>query len=250
MTICWECDELEAVTTYQGRPVCGLCLNILTQSPSGPVPGEPSGLRAVLLAAGLLVLFLLALFALPAHGQEACHPCSMRFVTPDCCRTPEEQQMFKAQYMISSISQDYKFTAADWEAMREAYVLPRPPQRHPGKLYWAETAALTASNVVDGYLTVTGERPGNRYHYAEAGFPRGSSYVLGQHPGALRYTAVMGGEQALFQFLAWRLERSPRRAYRLLGHAVMLQAAYSHASGVYYNLNPGPLGKPPVGGKP
>lgn len=100
------------------------------------------------------------------------------------------------------------------------------------KLFIAETAAYTVSNVLDGYTTARNTRRG----ITEADFPRGSSYLLGKKPSAARYAAVMGAQQVLTEFLAYKLERSPRKPLRLLGHALMIQGSYAHFDGFARNM--------------
>lgn len=55
------------------------------------------------------------------------------------------------------------------------------------KIFWTEVGAYTVSNILDGFTTVA--RPQG---YEEAGFPRGSSFLLGTQPSAARYVATMG----------------------------------------------------------
>lgn len=104
----------------------------------------------------------------------------------------------------------------------------------PGKTYWAETAALTASNVIDGYSTIAEQRLSPRV--TELPFPQGSRWLLGPRPSYPRYFACMGGLQLLTQVAAYRLERSPRRFNRLAGHGLMAYATYGHVDGAVSNF--------------
>jgi len=107
----------------------------------------------------------------------------------------------------------------------------RPEQVFSKKIFWTEVGAYTVSNVLDGYTSVA-HSPG----YEEAGFPRGSSFLLGQHPSAGRYVATMGAMQIATAFAAYRLEHSERRFLRLVGHALMIQGIYAHTDGYIGNV--------------
>ncbi len=99
------------------------------------------------------------------------------------------------------------------------------------KIFWTEVGAYTLSNVLDGYTTVA-----HPEGYEEAGFPRGSAFLLGQHPSAARYVATMGAMQVATSFAAYRLEHSQKRFLRLIGHALMVQGIYSHTDGYIGNV--------------
>jgi len=99
------------------------------------------------------------------------------------------------------------------------------------KIFWTEVGAYTLSNVLDGYTTVA-----HPEGYEEAGFPRGSAFLLGQHPSAARYVATMGAMQVATSFAAYRLEHSQKRFLRLIGHGLMIQGIYSHTDGYISNL--------------
>jgi hypothetical protein len=99
------------------------------------------------------------------------------------------------------------------------------------KIFWTEVGAYTLSNVLDGYTTVA--HPDG---YEEAGFPRGSAFLLGQHPSAARYVATMGAMQVATSFAAYRLEHSQKRFLRLIGHGLMIQGIYSHTDGYIGNV--------------
>lgn len=120
------------------------------------------------------------------------------------------------------------------------FCLPSPAQDAPllrpvPKTYWAETAAFTVSNVLDGYTTVMEqERYRTRVH-EKSFIEGGSSWLLGRHPGALRYGLGMGGLQAVSQLAAYRLERSPRRWQRWTGHALMAYGTQAHVTGAVNN---------------
>lgn len=108
------------------------------------------------------------------------------------------------------------------------------PQAPSMKLYWTETAAFTVSNVIDGWSTV---KLMHNNLYIEQPFPNGSSFMLGKHPRAARYTLVMGGCQLLTQYAAWKLERSHSRLFRLVGHGLMLDITEGHLQGFIVNVN-------------
>jgi hypothetical protein len=99
------------------------------------------------------------------------------------------------------------------------------------KIFWAEVGAYTLFNVLDGYTTIA--RPTG---YEEAGFPRGSSFLLGKNPSAGRYVSTMGVMQAATSFAAYRLEHSQKRFLRIVGHTLMIQGTYAHADGYIGNL--------------
>ncbi len=91
--------------------------------------------------------------------------------------------------------------------------------------------AYTLINVLDGYTTVA-----HPQGYEEAGFPRGSSFLLGKQPSAARYVATMGAIQVGTCYAAYRLEHSQKRFLRILGHALMVQGIYAHADGYIGNV--------------
>jgi hypothetical protein len=99
------------------------------------------------------------------------------------------------------------------------------------KVFWTEVGAYTLANVLDGYTTVA-HPPG----YVEAGFPRGSAYLLGRNPSAGRYVATMGAMQVATSFAAYRLEHSQKRFWRMVGHALMVQGIYAHTDGYIGNV--------------
>ena len=119
------------------------------------------------------------------------------------------------------------------------------------KIFWTEVGAYTLSNVLDGYTTVA-----HPEGYEEAGFPRGSAFLLGQHPSAARYVATMGALQVATTFAAYRLQHSQKRFLRLVGHALMIQGIYAHTDGYIGNvlvLNQGsnlPQAKPTLRQRP
>jgi hypothetical protein len=117
--------------------------------------------------------------------------------------------------------------------------VPKPgEQGFSKKIFWTEAGACTLFNVLDGYTTIA--RPTG---YEEAGFPRGSSFLLGKNPSAGRYVSTMGIMQVATSFAAYRLEHSQKRFLRLVGHTLMIQGAYAHADGYIGNLLV--QGKPP-----
>lgn len=106
-----------------------------------------------------------------------------------------------------------------------------PEQIFNKKIFWTEVGAYTLSNILDGYTTVAHGRG-----YEEAGFPHGSSFLLGTQPSAARYVATMGAMQVATSFAAYRLEHSHRRFWRLIGHTLMIQGTYAHTDGYIGNL--------------
>lgn len=107
----------------------------------------------------------------------------------------------------------------------------RGEQEFGKKIFWTEVGAYTLFNVLDGYTTIA--RPTG---YEEAGFPRGSSFLLGKNPSAGRYVSTMGVMQVATSFAAYRLEHSQKRFLRLVGHTLMIQGTYAHADGYIGNL--------------
>jgi len=99
------------------------------------------------------------------------------------------------------------------------------------KIFWTEVGAFTLTNILDGYTTVA-----HPQGYEEAGFPRGSSFLLGQHPSAARFVVTMGAMQVATSFATYRLEHSQKRFLRIAGHALMVQGIYSHADGYIGNV--------------
>lgn len=99
------------------------------------------------------------------------------------------------------------------------------------KIFWTEVGAYTLSNVLDGYTTVA-----HPQGYEEAGFPRGSAFLLGHHPSAGRYVATMGLMQVATSFAAYRLEHSDKKFLRIAGHALMIQGIYAHTDGYIGNV--------------
>lgn len=73
----------------------------------------------------------------------------------------------------------------------------RGEQEFGKKIFWTEVGAYTLFNVLDGYTTIA--RPTG---YEEAGFPRGSSFLLGKNPSAGRYVSTMGVMQVATSFAA------------------------------------------------
>jgi hypothetical protein len=107
----------------------------------------------------------------------------------------------------------------------------RTEQIFSKKIFWAEVGAYTIINVLDGYTTVA-----HPQGYEEAGFPRGSSFLLGKQPSAGRYVATMGIIQVATSFAAYRLEHSQKRVLRIVGHALMIQGIYAHTDGYIGNV--------------
>jgi hypothetical protein len=107
----------------------------------------------------------------------------------------------------------------------------RGEQEFSKKIFWTEVGAYTLFNVLDGYTTIA--KPAG---FEEAGFPRGSSFLLGKNPSAGRYVSMMGVMQVATSFAAYRLEHSQKRFLRLVGHTLMIQGTYAHADGYIGNL--------------
>jgi hypothetical protein len=96
------------------------------------------------------------------------------------------------------------------------------------KVFWAEVGAFTASNALDGYTTVRDTNRG----WTEVG----AALVLGQRPGAVRYSFVEGGIEALTAFACYRLERNRRPIWRAVGHGLMIESTGMHTYGAVYNF--------------
>jgi hypothetical protein len=108
-----------------------------------------------------------------------------------------------------------------------------PVQRHFNrKAFLAESVALTAMNVLDGYETVRDSHVG----VWEAGFPKGSAELLGRYPGAGRYAAVMLSEQAVIEFAGWKLEHARAKPLRVSGHVLMIGATLAHSAYVVQDV--------------
>jgi hypothetical protein len=108
-----------------------------------------------------------------------------------------------------------------------------PRERHFNrKAFLAESVALTAMNVLDGYETVRDSHVG----VWEAGFPKGSAELLGRYPGAGRYAAVMLSEQAVIEFAGWKLEHARAKPLRVSGHVLMIGATLAHSAYVVQDV--------------
>lgn len=105
------------------------------------------------------------------------------------------------------------------------------PEFHK-KIFVAEIAAYTASNIMDGITTVRGVQRG----FTEASFPKGASEFLGRRPGATRYSLTMGAMQTAATFASFRLQHSHSRVLRMLGHSIMAEGIVDHTSGFVNNL--------------
>ncbi len=95
----------------------------------------------------------------------------------------------------------------------------------------AESFALTAANVADGFATARDSHVG----LMEASFPVGSRGFLGRYPSGARYALVMGTEQAITEVACYRLERSRVRALRFTGHALMWSGVSVHLSAAIWD---------------
>ena len=99
-------------------------------------------------------------------------------------------------------------------------------------LFKLEVATLAMSSVLDGVTTARNTRLG----ISEAGFPRGSAYLLGKHPSAGRYAATFGAIGFVQALLAYKLEHCRNHVLRMIGRGLMAQGAYAHLSGFGINL--------------
>lgn len=119
-------------------------------------------------------------------------------------------------------------------------VIARTPRPQPfrKKIFFAEFAAYTVPNILDGITTVRGVRRG----FTEAPFPKGSAEFLGSRPGVGRYVVTMGAMQTAAVFASYRLEHSQSRVLRMLGHGLMAKGIFDHTLGFVSNLR---LGKHP-----
>ena len=97
----------------------------------------------------------------------------------------------------------------------------------------AESFALTAANVADGFATVRDSQVG----LMEAPFPVGSRELLGRYPSGERYALVMGSEQVITEIVSYRLERSRARALRFTGHAMMWGSTAAHFGGFVWDAH-------------
>jgi hypothetical protein len=100
------------------------------------------------------------------------------------------------------------------------------------KLFIVELSTYTAMNVLDGITTAQNVKKG----YEEGNFPAGSSYLLGRRPSAARYAVTMGLIEVGVSVASYRLQHSRTKWMRVVGHALMIQAAYGHADGSIRNL--------------
>jgi hypothetical protein len=109
--------------------------------------------------------------------------------------------------------------------------LPNTPSFNK-KLFITELSIYTTMNVLDGITTAQSVREGN----VEGNFPSGSSYLLGRRPSVARYAVTMGLMEAGVSFAAYRLQHSDKKWLRVVGHGLMIQAAYGHTDGVIRNV--------------
>jgi hypothetical protein len=100
------------------------------------------------------------------------------------------------------------------------------------KLFIAELSTYTAMNVLDGITTVQNVQKG----YIEGNFPAGSSYLLGHRPSAARYAVTMGLIEVGVSVASYRLQHSRTKWLRVVGHGLMIQAAYGHTDGSIRNI--------------
>jgi len=100
------------------------------------------------------------------------------------------------------------------------------------KLFIVELSTYSAVNVLDGITTAQNVKKG----YVEGNFPAGSSYLLGRRPSAARYAATMGLIEVGVSVASYHLQHSRTKWMRLVGHALMIQAAFGHADGSIQNI--------------
>src|ERR1700727_351282 len=90
----------------------------------------------------------------------------------------------------------------------------------------AEAAALTLSTASDFAMTLRDTHCG----IEEASFPHGTAEVYGRHPTAVSTLPMIAASVAT-AYVAYRLEKSPSRVFRLAGHAAMLFGTEQHIAG-------------------
>jgi hypothetical protein len=100
------------------------------------------------------------------------------------------------------------------------------------KLFIVELSTYTTMNVLDGITTAQSVHKG----YVEGNFPAGSSYLLGRRPSVARYAVTMGLIETGVSVASYRLQHSKTKWLRLVGHGLMIQAAYGHTDGVIRNI--------------
>ena len=108
------------------------------------------------------------------------------------------------------------------------------------KTFWAETAALSLTNALDGWQTVKRTGPGRGAGYGNWQETE-SAWLLGRHPSGPRYALSMGAMQAGHMLVAWKLQHNRRRWVRFAGHAVMLWATADHAQGIASSMTQKPI---------
>lgn len=118
-----------------------------------------------------------------------------------------------------------------FQSSKELSEISRFPQFHK-KVFVAEVSAYTVANIIDGITTVRGVQRG----FTEAPFPKGSSELLGQRPGATRYVLTMGAMQTVATIASYRLQHSHSRVLRMIGHSIMAEGIVDHTSGFVNNL--------------
>lgn len=104
--------------------------------------------------------------------------------------------------------------------------LPEAPK--PGKLYWGEVSALTLMNVADGVSTLANVHTGGQEY--------GSPWLYGRKPTAKSYFLPALGIEAGTAFLSYRLQKSPRLGYRLVGHGLLVWQTGVHTRAFISNI--------------
>jgi hypothetical protein len=100
------------------------------------------------------------------------------------------------------------------------------------KLFIVELSTYTTMNMLDGITTAQSIHKG----YVEGNFPAGSSYLLGRRPSVVRYAVTMGLIETGISIASYRLQHSKTKWVQLVGHGLMIQAAYGHTDGVIRNI--------------
>lgn len=109
------------------------------------------------------------------------------------------------------------------------------PAQHPifrrPSLFTVEVVSYAVMNTLDGISTNRTIVRG----FHEAPFPDGSAYLLGKYPSSTRYAVTFGAIEVVTTVAAYRLQHSKHRSLRLLGHGLMIERIYEHASGFSNN---------------
>ena len=104
--------------------------------------------------------------------------------------------------------------------------LPDAPK--PGKLFWGEVSGLTLMNVADGVSTLANVHTGGQEY--------GSPWLYGRKPTAKSYFLPALGIEAGTALVSYKLQKSQRRGYRLLGHGLMIWQTGVHTRAFISNI--------------